>query len=263
MPLLDLPVSVLLALWAPVPSSVGTALVQGPDGAHDVVPVPTGSPGSVGLAASTASGWDGAGGGTTAVGLPAWLEAARPLHRCAAVLPSPADPVPGLALALEEGEAVLLEGGAGSSLEGRSVLLVPRASGTSVTWAAHVLGSSPAPFDASQARRDVHRATEEAIEALVALDLARERPDLAEVLTDLVTAVLDPGLLPPWLDARRRDLLERSLRLSGICELALADDGAAATASQGLARSRVLRRLGAVARHGVAAATETWGPRQG
>ncbi|WP_167202187.1 hypothetical protein [Actinomyces respiraculi] len=265
MPILDAPVSVLLALWAPVPSSVGTALVQGPDGVHDVVAAATG-PAASGWDGSGAAGWDAhkaPGRVTTAVDLASWLEAARPFRRCAAVLPSPADPVPGLALALDEGQAVLLEGGAGSSLEGLSVLLVPRASGTSVTWAAHVLSASPAPFDASQARRDVHRATEEAIEALVALDLARERPQMAEALTDLVTAVLDPRLLPPSLPARQRDLLERSLRLLGICELALEDDGAAATASQGLARSRVLRRLGAVARHGVAAATETWGAHQG
>ncbi|MGK2348034.1 hypothetical protein [Actinomyces sp. W5033] len=249
MPVLDLPVSVLLALWAPVPSSAGTALVQGPDGAHDVVR-PTTTP-----------GWEvpeATGGASPSVELAAWFQAAHPLRRCAAVLPSPADPLPGLALALEEGEAVLLEGGAGSRLEGRSVLLVPRASGTSVTWVEHALGTCPAPFDASQARRDVHLATEQAIEVLVSLDLARERPELAQVLTDLVTAVLDPRLLPPGLEPRRRDLLERSLRLVGICQLALEDDGAAATASQGLARSRVLRRLGTVARHGVAAATETW-----
>lgn len=255
MPFHDVPVSVLLSLWAPVPSSVGTVLVQGGDGAHDVVVGSTGS----------AARWDGhdAPGGVTTTDLRSWLESARPFRRCAAVLPSPADPLPGLALALDEGEAVLLEGGEGSSLEGRSILLVPRASGTSVTWVAHVLGSSPAPFDASQARRDVHLATEEATQTLVALDLARERPELAEALTDLVTAVVDPRLLPPSLAVRQRDLLERSLRLLSICELALEDDGAAATASQGLARSRVLRRLGTVARRGVAAATETWGPRRG
>ena len=101
-----------------------------------------------------------------------------------------------------------------------------------------------------------------AIEALTELDLARERPELADTLTDLVTAVIDPRLLPPSLDARRRVLLERSLRLAAICELALADDGASSTALQAGRRAQVLRPLLRTARRGVAAATECWGPRQ-
>lgn len=247
---LDLPVSVLLALWAPLPSSFGCRVVEGSDGAHDVVD------GDVGQTGTRAQETAQAG----AVPLSRWLEAARPLNRCAAVLPSPADPLPGLALALAEGEAVLLEGGEGSAIEARSVLLVPGGSGASVTWQAHPLARRPGSFDATQSRRDVHQATEEAIETLVSLDLARERPELAEVLTDLVTAVADPRLLPPSLDGRRRDLLERSLRLTAICELALEDDGAAATANTAGRRHEVLRRLLVTARRGVSAATETWGP---
>ncbi len=247
---LDLPVSVLLALWAPLPSSFGWRVVEGPDGAHDVVDGGDGRAGSPSHESAPAG----------AVPLSRWLEAARPLYRCAAVLPCPADPLPGLALALEVGEAVLLEGGPGSAIEGRNVLLVPGGSGTSVTWRAHPLACRPGSFDATQSRRDVHAATEEAIETLVSLDLARERPELAEVLTDLVTAVADPRLLPPSLDGRRRDLLERSLRLAAICELALEDDGAAATARAAGRRHEVLRRLLVTARRGVSAATQTWGP---
>ena len=110
-------------------------------------------------------------------------------------------------------------------------------------------------------RRDVHAATEEAIDALTELDLARERPELADELTDLVTAAVDPRVVPPSLDSRHRTLLERSLRLAAICELALADDGASATALQAERRTRVLRPLLTTARYGVAAATEWWGPR--
>ncbi|KGF04821.1 hypothetical protein [Actinomyces urogenitalis] len=247
---LELPVSVVLALWAPLPSSFGAATVQGPDGAHTV------------LDAGPCAGDRLAGGAAPdaePVALEAWLRAARPLRHCAAVLPSPADPVSGLALALEAGQGVLVEGGASSSLEGRTVLLVPYTSGTSVTWWAHALAASPPPFDASQARRQVHAATEEAIRTLTELDLARERPELAELLTDLVTAVLDPRLVPPSLDARRRDLLERSLRLAAVCELALDDDGAAASAREAGRRHEVLRRLLVTARRGASAATETWG----
>lgn len=237
---LDLPVSVVLALWAPLPSSRGLALVQGPDGAHEVREEATGA----------------------AVPLEEWLPALGPLARCAAVLPSAAAPLPGLALTLDAGEGVLLEtrSDAGAPGDGapRRVMLVPEESGTSVLWRAHLLSVTPPPFDAGQARREVHRATEEAIESLVELDLVRERPELADTLTDVVTAVLDPRLVPPSLDPRRRELLERSLRLEAICDLALEDDGAAATALQARRRAEVLRPLLAVARRGVAAATETW-----
>ena len=34
---LNPPVSIVLALWAPSPSSHGLSLVEGPDGAHDVI----------------------------------------------------------------------------------------------------------------------------------------------------------------------------------------------------------------------------------
>lgn len=233
---LELPVSVVLALWAPLPSSRGLALVQGPDGAHEVHDEATG----------------------TASPIEKWLPALGPLTRCAAVLPSAADPLPGLALALDAGEGVLLETAGSPAAAVARLLLVPERSGTSVLWRAHLLSVTPPPFDAGQARREVHRATEEAIESLVELDLARERPELADTLTDVVTAVLDPRLVPPSLDPRRRELLERSLRLEAICDLALEDDGAAATALQARRRAEVLRPLLAVARRGVAAATETW-----
>ena len=81
--------------------------------------------------------------------------------------------------------------------------------------------------------------------------------ELADALNDLLTAVVDPRLVPPWLARRDRELLERSLRLAGMCELAL-DDGAATTALQAQRRADVLRPLLAVARHGAAAATEWW-----
>lgn len=225
---LDVPTSVILALWAPVPSSHGVALVEGPDGTHRVLDD------------------DGV------TSLAHWMDSQRPFIRVTALLPSPADPWPGLGAALETGQALLAE------TRGRRCLLTPMASGTSATWRVVDLTTSVPPFSASQARRDVHGATEAAIDALGALDLARQRPDLADTLTDLVTAVLDPALVPPRLSPRRRELLERSLRLEGIVSLALADDGAAATAWQARSRAEALRPLQQVARHGVASATEWW-----
>lgn len=231
---LALPVSVLLALWAPLPSSQGRAVVQGPDGVHEAL--------------DDASPW-----GLGRLPLEQWVADFGPLARVSAVLPSPADPLPGLAAAVEVGEGVVLE-----AVTGRHVLLVPWAAGASVAWQVEEMTAPLPPLDASQARRDVHRATEAAIDALIELDLARERPELADTLNDVVTAVLDPRLLPPGLDARRRTLLERSLRLRAICTLALQDDGAAATALQAERRAAILRPLLATARQGVAAATEWW-----
>lgn len=215
-----------------MPASFGLAVVQGPDAVHEVAD-------------------DGA-GGPGLLSLETWIARAGALRRCAAVLPSPADPLPGLSAALEAGEGVLVENAS------RRLLLVPESSGASVRWQAEELTAVIPPFDAAHARRATYQATEEAITALTELDLARERPELAEELTDLITAVLDPRLVPPSLAPRHRELLERSLRLAAICALALSDDGAAATAAQAQRRRQVLRPLLAVARQGVAAATESW-----
>lgn len=225
---LSAPVSVLLSLWAPLPSSRGV-VVAGPGPR---------------LVRDQRSG--------ALVPLGAWLDAVRPLRRCAALLPVPGDGLPGGVPAGDRGQAVLLESAADPA--GTAVVLVP---GDGEVWRADVLEAVVPPLDAAQLRREVHLATEEAIAALTGLDLARERPELADELTDLVTAVVDPRLLPP-MPSRRRDLLERSLRLAGLCERALEDDGAAASAAQAARRADVLRPLLAVARRGVCAATEWW-----
>ena len=226
---LSVPVSVLLSLWAPLPSSRGVVVAgAGPRLVRDQR---TGA----------------------LVPLGAWLDAVRPLRRCAALLPVPGDGLPGGVLAGDRGQAVLLESAADPA--GTAVVLVPQGDGEA--WRADVLEAVVPPLDAAQLRREVHLATEEAIAALTGLDLARERPELADELTDLVTAVVDPRLLPP-MPSRRRDLLERSLRLAGLCERALEDDGAAASAAQAARRADVLRPLLAVARRGVCAATEWW-----
>lgn len=235
---LDLPVSVMLALWAPVPSSYGLAAVQGPDGVHEVI--------------------DNAPGGWGRLALTDWFARARPLARCTAVLPTPADPLPGLAAALDAGQGVLLETAPEPGAPSRRLLLVPEDSGTSVRWLVSDVPGPVPPFDQGHARREVHRATEDAIAAMTELDLAQERPELADTLTDLVTAVLDPRLTPPSMDERRRTLLERALRLRGMCELALQDDGAAASAALAASRRAVLAPLLGVARRATSAATETW-----
>lgn len=239
---LNLPVSIVLALWAPVPSSHGLLLVQGPDGVHDVI-----GAASDGIDASIGSADD-----PERVGLEQWLAGARPLTRVTAVLPSPISSAGAWGIVPDIEEGVVVEGATGR------VLLVPEDSGASVAWRAEPMASPMPPLDAAHARRRVHAATEEAIDSLIELDLARERPEMADALNDLLTAVVDPRLVPPWLERRDRELLERSLRLAGMCELALDDDGAATTALQAQRRADVLRPLLAVARHGAAAATEWW-----
>jgi len=67
---LDPPISIVLALWVPVPSSHGLSLVQGPDGVHDVIGAPADD------------------GGAERVDLERWLTGARPLSRVTAVLPT-------------------------------------------------------------------------------------------------------------------------------------------------------------------------------
>ena len=188
-----------------------------------------------------------------------------------AVLPSPAGGTGTWGIIPDIEEGVVLEGAPGR------VLLVPEDSGTSVTWRTEPMARPLPPLDAAHARRQVHAATEEAIEALVELDLARERPEMADALNDLLTAVVDPRLVPPWLSHRDRELLERSLRLAGMCELALdgrrcgydRPSGAAASrrpasaAGGGTSRGRCGHRVvGPVegARHSVA---YRWGRRAG
>lgn len=219
----------LLALWATCPSSRGLDVLQGPDGAHDVR-LPSG----------------------TSLPLAELLPGLRPLRRAVALLPSPAAPVVASPTAMAAGQAVLL------SSSNESLLLVPCPVGTSTTWLVEELVAPVPQLSAGQARRQVQAALNEAVDALVALDLARERPELADRLNDVVTAVLPPALVPPGLGARDRDLLERSLRLSALCELALQDDGAASTAAQASSRAQVLRPLLDTARQGVMAATDWW-----
>lgn len=85
--------------------------------------------------------------------------------------------------------------------------------------------------------------------------MARERPDLADDVLDLSLAHLDAQLMPPDLDTRTLDLLERSARLLGIVELAQSDTGAAVTAVSIDTRAGALGEIARQARHALAAAS--------
>jgi len=178
---LNPPASIVLALWAPVPSSHGLSLLQGADGVHDVV----GSTVPKALGAST-----GATTGPGRVGLEHWLTDARPLTRVTAVLPSPAGSTGTWGILPDVEEGVVIEGALGR------VLLVPEESGTSMTWHADPVTAPLPPLDAAHARRQVHAATEEAIDAL--------RSDVRAIDRRIATANADLRRLEKRLGERKQ-----------------------------------------------------------
>jgi hypothetical protein len=168
-------------------------------------------------------------------------------------LPAPGDPV-GIGgpaafstAALDAGEAVV----AGE------IGLVPRRVGPAVEWTAYVAARRQLD-DVGEADRGLRRALQETATALVALDVARWRPDAADALMDLHHP---PRLVPPpGTPARCADLAARSLHARSIVELALEDEGGAVSAAEASARRAALQPLGAAARRGLVAACspEVW-----
>lgn len=175
----------------------------------------------------------------------------------AAVFPAPGDPS-GLrgprqltAAALDAGEAALLLG-AGSAL-------VPTRVGRAVEWTLLPAERRPPP-DLGEADRALRAVLLATVDALVELDVASWRPEVADELHDLRAAV--PLTAPPGTPARCVDLAGRALHLETVVELALADDGGAVSAREALARRAALEPLEQAARHalGAACAPDGWPP---
>lgn len=119
-------------------------------------------------------------------------------------------------------------------------------------WRTSVLGQVGTLSDAE---RELRKALTQATGALAALDVARWRPDAAEAIAALRT-VVDPGwLLPPDLDPRRTRVLSMATRLRAIVALATADDGGAINLWQADQRSSALREVDGAARRAISAAT--------
>lgn len=199
-------------------------------------------------------------------GLPE-LDGAAPLAGCLAALratgadgigvaiPVYGDPV-GLggprgfnAAALEAGEACL-SGGLG---------LVPARVGSAVEWTVYAADRRQLP-DVGEADRVLRQALPAAADALAALDVARWRPEVADLVLDLHHP---PRLeAPPGVPARCVDLAARSLQAGGIVDAALADDCGALTAPQVEQRRRGIEPLAAAARRALVAACspEVWPP---
>jgi hypothetical protein len=235
-----LPVSARLAWWGTawlhglVVTDLVLDAVLGDDATHVVEGLP-GVAGPVSLARALAE-----------------LRAAR-ASGIGLALPAPGDPV-GLggpasfnAPALEAGEAVVSEG----------IGLVPHRVGAAVEWTAY--DADPRPLtDVGEADRALRLALQDAAGALAELDVARWRPEVADVLMNLHVA---PSLeAPDGVPARCVSLAARSLQARAIVDLALEDDGGAVSAAQAEGRRAALRPLGSVARHALVAACspEVW-----
>ncbi|MEN0129495.1 MAG: hypothetical protein AAGC49_08640 [Brevundimonas sp.] len=247
---LDLPRSVLLALWLGAGQGVGPAravrlhAVQGDDEPHDVVE------------------GDGA---------PTRLEDAidewtlGPVEVTALVLaPGDAGAAPAAvsAAAIEAGECLLIR------TTTRSVAAVPHVEqfgsalepGHLVTWrvtdvpdwrvAAHGRNGSIQDAD-----RDLRQGLITVTEALMRLDVARWQPDDADLVAALRDGALPTWRLPDALDGRRARVLASAARLRAIVALATRDDGGAVSLWQADQRSAALRDVDRMSRRAMAAAT--------
>ncbi|MFD1506794.1 hypothetical protein FE374_07150 [Georgenia yuyongxinii] len=219
-----------------------------------------------------------------AVSSSAWLAALHdlvvgltPVLEVAAVMPRAGDPMGAPAARsadlLDAGEGLLLRRTDGHGIEQCSVVVPMRSTygsvyerGELVTWTVEddITDLVPAPSlllagvdSLSHARREIQLALTEAVETLEALDVARNRPDLADQLLDLSLATLPDRLVPPHVEPRQLDVLERAARLLAIVDLALDDAGAAVTAAQIDQRAHALAHVERAARHAMCAASAT------
>lgn len=255
-PLLDLPRSVVLALWL---QELGPASASDPEPVdrivaavqHDDEPHTVSAPDEPHLA------------GTLAELVGAWA-AGSPT--AAAGLPAPGDPagVPaGIShVAATAGECTLIHTGAeayavvphvqvfGSVYEPGH--LVQWRVSRVPDWRTALVGQVGTLADAE---RELRAALMQATRALASLDVARWRPDAAETIASLRGDVDRGWRLPRGVDARRVRVLVSAARLRAIVTLATADDGGAVNLWQADQRSTALREVDRAARRAMSAAT--------
>ncbi|MGZ5398637.1 MAG: hypothetical protein ACXWDM_01405 [Nocardioides sp.] len=175
---------------------------------------------------------------------------------CGLALPVEGDPLglggpPALtALALEHGSAaVCVEAG---------LALVPDEGFETVTW--HVTAAQPRQLpDVGEADRALRRTTVEAADALASLEVARWRPEAADLFLD---GTRHHPVAPPGVPERCVTLAARALTARSIVELALDDDGGATSVSEIARRREALVPLDRAARRALVAACspEVWPP---
>ncbi|HEY3016040.1 MAG TPA: hypothetical protein VGJ41_13065 [Nocardioides sp.] len=151
--------------------------------------------------------------------------------------------------ALECAEAVVV---AGADLG-----LVPVRAGRGVVWRCLPARRRPLP-DLGEADRGLRLALRETTVALVGLDVARWRPEVADELMNLRHLRVPPA--PAGTPPGCAELAARGRQALGIVDLALADDGGAVTAYEIEARRAALQPLAAAGRRALVAACspEAW-----
>ena len=168
---------------------------------------------------------------------------------CSLALPVPGDPA-GLAgppafntRALDAGQAVVLRGA--------GLGLVPEPAPHGITWRAEE-AREPPPTDPAQTGGDLRRVLVETTQRLVELDVARWRPEIADVLTDLRHSGAAPSRRSPG--PRVAETVDRALVCREVVGLATENEGGAVTAAEIEARRLALVPLERAARHALVAA---------
>lgn len=172
-------------------------------------------------------------------------------------LPVPGDPAglagpaPTTAAAIAAGQAVVTEGAT-------ALVVVPTTAdsegGPVVRWDVWPAAEpAPASGDVAAADRELRQAILAVGDALVDLDLGRDRPEAwREVGQAERRAGAQP--LPPTLPSPAVALLRSAVRIAATLALAVEDDGAAVTAGEAAARREALAPLARAARVALVAA---------
>lgn len=146
-----------------------------------------------------------------------------------------------------------VERGQGVVLHGPSIGLIPRRTGTTLTWLG--TAASPPSFlpDIATADRELREAYRSVTERLVELDVTSWNPDIADALMNLrAPTQLDAEMAFASPQAARTTI--SALRALRIVDLALDDDSGGVTATELRARSEALAPLSHAGRLAVVAA---------
>jgi len=162
-------------------------------------------------------------------------------------LPAPGDPLglggpaPLTVAALDAGQAVI----AGP------VALVPEVDARTVVWRAH--RADPAPYvDARESASELRTTLLEVTRRLVDLDVAAWAPEVPDLLMNLRHRPALP--LPPGIDPRLVESLERGVLCLEVVALARADEGGAVSAYEVQQRRAALADLDRAARRALVGA---------
>jgi hypothetical protein len=154
----------------------------------------------------------------------------------------------------------VVEAGEGVVLEGADLGLVPHRVGAGVQWTCHQASSHRQLPDPSEAEAVLRQTLLRTAAALVDLDVARWRPEVADELVSLRRR--DVSGLPDVMPARATQLAADAMRCRSIVELALEDDGGSVSAAEAEARRAALLPLERASRRALVAAcsARVWPP---